>query len=133
MSAIITDAPTTASSLAADSYYPGYPYFAGKLSFTRELRLDALSATQRFDLIFNNWDVHDLVEVLVNGKSIGVRPWSPYLWEGSVADLQLGANQLEVRVTGTLIGMLEGKYFDYQEHRVADIHGERRTSHAKHS
>ncbi|MEC0229910.1 glycosyl hydrolase [Paenibacillus alba] len=130
---ILTDLPAAASSLAADSYYPGYPYFAGTLSFTRELWLDALPATERFELAFNHWDVHDLIEVLINGNSLGVRPWSPYVWEGSAANLRQGANQLEVRVTGTLIGMLEGKYFDYQEHRVADIHGERSTSHAKHS
>ncbi|MBP1966718.1 glycosyl hydrolase [Paenibacillus aceris] len=128
----ITDVPTAAGSLAVDSYYDGYPYFAGTLSFTRELWLDALPQSQQFELAFNNWDVHDLIEVLINGQSLGVRPWSPYVWEGSTSSLQEGANELEVRVTGSLIGMLEGKYFDYHEHRVADIL-ERRTSNAKHS
>jgi hypothetical protein len=65
--------------------------------------------------------VHDSVEVLVNGQSLGVRPWSPFVWGGSAVHLREGGNELEVRVTGTLIGLLEGKYFDYREHRVVDI------------
>lgn len=130
-SPIITVEPDAADSLSTNSYYPGYPYFAGTLSFCRELQLDTLPAGQRFELGFDEWNVRDLTEVLVNGKSLGVRAWSPFVWEGSTADLQQGVNTFEVRVTTTLIGLLEGKYFDYQEHRVADIHSERRTTSCK--
>ncbi|UJF34894.1 hypothetical protein [Paenibacillus hexagrammi] len=68
-----------------------------------------------------------MVEVTVNGESLGVRAWSPYTWSGNTAYLKKGSNQIEVRVTGTLIGLLEGQYFDYENHRITDIRCERRT------
>ncbi|MDR6880703.1 glycosyl hydrolase [Bacillus sp. 3255] len=125
-SPVVTEAPGAAASLSTDSYYPGYPYLAGTLAFSREWVLEALPAGERYELAFDGWNVHDVVEVLVNGKSLGVRPWSPYTWEGDTPGLQQGVNRIEVRVTGTLIGLLEGKYFDYREHRIDDIHSERR-------
>jgi hypothetical protein len=118
---MITQSPTTADTLAEDRYYPGYPYFAGTLSFKRSLDINDVPAAGRFELDFADWDVHDCVEVLVNGQSLGVRPWSPYIWQGDAALLHTGANEVEVRVTGTLIGLLEGKYFDYKSHRVESI------------
>ncbi|WP_248924238.1 glycosyl hydrolase [Paenibacillus hamazuiensis] len=120
-SPMLTEPPASAESLATGSYYPGYPYFAGTWSFTRTIDRAELPAAGRFELIIGDWDVHDLVEVLVNGRSLGIRPWSPYVWEGDAAWLKEGANELEVRVTGTLIGLLEGKYFDYAQHRVEQV------------
>jgi hypothetical protein len=113
--------PASASTLTSDRYYEGYPYFAGTLAFTKTIQLEQLPETAAYELTFSDWDIHDLVEVKVNGESLGVRPWSPYVWTGLTSGLKLGANELEVRVTGTLIGLLEGKYFDYKEHKVVTI------------
>jgi hypothetical protein len=118
---VLTATPEEAATLSMGPYYPGYPYYAGKLSFQRTVLLDEAPEPDRFRITFPDWDVHDAVEVLVNGQSLGVRPWSPFHWEGASALLCQGPNKLEVRVTGTLIGLLEGKYFDYTEHRVIPV------------
>lgn len=117
----ITAPPSTALTLAAPAYYTGYPYYAGTLEFSRTLSLPQRPDSERFVPRFAGWDVHDTVEVLVNGESIGQRPWSPYEWEGPASLLRAGDNELTVRVTTTLIGLYEGKYFDYQEHRVIPV------------
>lgn len=101
----------------------GYPYFAGTLCFTREIVLDALPREQTFVLAFNGWDqhLHDCVEVLINGHSLGVCCWSPYRWGGESAILCQGSNKIEIRVTNTLSGMLEGTYFDPHTHQMVAI------------
>ncbi|WP_438444520.1 glycosyl hydrolase [Gorillibacterium sp. sgz5001074] len=113
--------PEAAPSLAAECYYPGYPYHAGTLIFSRPVEIATVPEAPEFELRFTGWDPHDTVEVLVNGRPLGVRPWSPYVWTGDSAILKAGANEVTVRVTGTLIGLLEGKYFDYQAHRVVPV------------
>ncbi|MFC5448921.1 glycosyl hydrolase [Paenibacillus aestuarii] len=118
---VVTRAPENAESLRAGRYYAGYPYYAGDMSFKRAMSLSSLPSAAMFEVMFPGWDVHDSVEVLVNGQSLGLRPWSPYVWSGQSAILREGENEIEVRVTGTLIGLLEGKYFDYEQHRVIDI------------
>ncbi|RAV05462.1 glycosyl hydrolase [Paenibacillus sp. YN15] len=118
---VLGEAPASAETLAADTYYPGYPYYAGAWSFKRILELDELPAADRLILSFRDWSPHDPVEVLLNGRPLGVRLWSPYTWEADAALLRQGANELEVRVTSTLIGLLEGKYFDYTEHKVEPV------------
>jgi hypothetical protein len=48
----------------------------------------------------------DVLEVLVNGQSAGVRLWAPYQIE--VTDLlKPGENTLELRVANTLVNLLE--------------------------
>ncbi len=100
----------------------GYPYFSGTLRLKREIAVTDIPARE-FELGFENWDphFHECAEVLVNGRSIGVRPWTPYRWKGSSETLRIGENTLEVRVTNTLSSMLEGKYFDYASHDLKDV------------
>jgi alpha-L-rhamnosidase len=101
----------------------GYPYFAGTLSFTREIVLERLPDEPLFALVPEGWDEHmrDCVEVLVNGSSLGVCCWSPYRWQGESALLREGVNLVEVRVTNTLSGMLEGTYFDEGSHQIVPL------------
>jgi hypothetical protein len=103
--------------------YPGYPYYAGDFSLTRTLRLAEAPRAAAFDLTFRDLDpdFHDCAEILVNGHSLGVRTWSPYRWHGDASYVKQGDNQVEVRVTNTLIGMLEGKYFDNRAHAVRQV------------
>ncbi|SFK67410.1 hypothetical protein SAMN03159341_10132 [Paenibacillus sp. 1_12] len=100
--------------------YEGYPFYAGVFSFTRSLSVTPLSDAASFELSFDGWDrhFHDCAEVFVNGTSLGVCTWSPYIWEGPASLLREADNHVEVKVTNTLIGLLEGKYFDYEEHAV---------------
>ncbi|GGH61446.1 hypothetical protein GCM10008014_36900 [Paenibacillus silvae] len=100
---------------------PLYPHFAGEMSYTRMFWLDqAETEMHRFELEFEHWSVQDVTEVRVNGHSLGVRCWSPYRWQGEGSRLRPGDNEIEVCVTNTLIGLLEGMYFDGKEHRLKD-------------
>lgn len=101
----------------------GYPYFAGTLCFTRDITLNALPREQRFILDLRGWDRHidECVEVLVNTHSLGVCCWSPYRWEGETSLLRRGSNTIEIRLTTTLSGMLEGMYFDAHTHQMVSV------------
>jgi len=96
----------------------GFPYYAGDLSFKRTFELSTLPQESSFELIFSGWDshFHDCAEIRVNGQSLGVRTWLPYRWTGNTEWLRVGTNTVEIIVTNTLSGLLEGKYFDYDEH-----------------
>jgi hypothetical protein len=106
-------------------FIAGYPYYAGTLSFQRTINLDNLPAEPEFEFGFENWpaDLHDCVEVVLNDYSLGVKAWSPYTWRGNQSWLKLGENKLEVRITNTLVRLLEGRYFDYKTHRLLTIEG----------
>lgn len=103
--------------------YRGYPYYAGTTTFKQLIKLIDIPEADTFEIDFVGWDEHlyECVEVSVNGLSLGVRPWTPYTWKGAIDLLIKGDNLLEVRVTNTLIGMLEGKYFDYESHTLKDV------------
>ncbi|MBA2939129.1 hypothetical protein HZF08_12510 [Paenibacillus sp. CGMCC 1.16610] len=104
----------------AASPYAGYPHFAGTMTFSRELQLGQLPEGDSFELTFEGLDreFHDVAEVLVNKVSLGARTWMPYRFSGPASILTEGTNRIEVRVTNTLIGLLEGKYFDYAKHEL---------------
>lgn len=103
--------------------YEGYPYYAGEFSFKQAFELPELPAEAMFELTFSDWDphFHDCAEVIVNGHSIGVCVWSPYRWTGSTELLHKGSNLVEIKVANTLIGLLEGNYFDYTVHTVKPV------------
>ncbi|WP_199613829.1 glycosyl hydrolase [Paenibacillus alkalitolerans] len=115
--------PVPREGLLQNGPYEGLPYYAGTIAFRRNITLSDIPDTDTFRLVFRDWDAnfHDCAEVLVNGHSLGVRPWTPYVWEGRTDLLTKGANRIEVRVTNTLIGLLEGKWFDYEAHVLKDI------------
>jgi hypothetical protein len=104
----------------------GFPYYAGTLCYSRTVTFPNNPNAKTFELSFSDWDphFHDGAEVLVNGHTLGVRTWTPYRWYGDCSILREDENVIEVRVTNTLVGLLEGKMFDYATHslhRVADI------------
>ncbi|MEI7025149.1 glycosyl hydrolase [Paenibacillus sp. y28] len=117
---VMTEPPSAAGTVTMEPC-EGYPYYAGQLTYRKALLLEQLPESDVFELDLSEWPLHDCIEVAVNGHSLGVRPWSPYRWEGASALLRPGSNDVEVRVTNTLIGLIEGKYFDYQAHTVIPV------------
>lgn len=103
--------------------YTSYPYYAGTLNFKRDVHMEELPSSSTFELVFPDWDsdFYECAEVRVNGHSLGMRAWTPYRWQGKCEWLKTGNNTVEVKVTNTLIGMLEGKYFDYRTHTLQDV------------
>ncbi len=82
----------------------GYPYFSGLGIYRRRFSLPPAFAGQRVFLEPSMRD--DVVEVLVNGQSAGVRLWAPYAVEVTGL-LRPGENVLELRVANTLVNLLE--------------------------
>lgn len=100
----------------------GLPYYAGTVWYTKNIELETLPDSKMFQLHVAEGDTwfHDAIEVRVNGHSLGIRPWTPYRWQGNKEVLQPGDNHIEVGITNTLIGMLEGKRFNYEIHALED-------------
>ncbi|WP_165452738.1 glycosyl hydrolase [Paenibacillus thalictri] len=117
---VMTAQPERVSGLP-EVFCPGYPYYAGTIGYTRTLDKRELPEGAEFELQLEGWTVHDTVEVLLNGRSLGVRPWSPYRWFGSSQWLTEESNELEVRVTYSLAGLLEGRYFDDASHSLLPV------------
>lgn len=83
----------------------GYPMFSGTAVYTQSFRLPDEPPCGR--MLVSIDDVRDMVEVAVNGATAGARLWRP--WEVDVTDLvRRGHNLLELRVTNSMAGFLEG-------------------------
>ncbi len=83
----------------------GYPFYSGSAVYRRRFQLPASFAGQR---VFLQAPVRDdVLEVVVNGQPAAVRLWPEY--EVEITDqLQPGENLLELRLTNTLVNLLEG-------------------------
>ena len=84
----------------------GYPFFSGTGIYRAEIDVpaDYLDGGR----IYLEADCgEDVLEVRVNGGEPHVAPWHPYRLDVT-DDLQEGTNTVEIRVTNTLINILEG-------------------------
>lgn len=137
---VLTAAPSEVPVLQAGPY-PGFPHYAGTFCFRRKLRKPEEAVLQEaekqhgghsgvcraesvFSLEFDQWDIEDTAELCMNGCSLGVRPWSPYRWHGLTELLSPEGNEVEVYITNTLIGVLEGARFDAAAHRICPVEEE---------
>jgi hypothetical protein len=84
---------------------PGWETFTGTLCFWAEFELDHARAAEAAFLDLGN--VGDIAEVKLNGTTLGVRGWSPYVFElGQVCIA--GLNRIEVRVTNSMANAYDG-------------------------
>jgi hypothetical protein len=84
--------------------HQGYPYFSGRAVYRTQFELPESFNNQRVFLEPEMED--DVLDVLVNGQSAGIRLWAPYPVEVTEF-LKAGENTLELRVANTLVNMLE--------------------------
>lgn len=97
----------------------GYPFFSGTACYTTEIEI---AAQPGMDLCFSlTADVYDCVEMIINGNSLGVRAFTPYHFMCPNSLVRNGKNLITVKVTNTLVNMLDGKYFDYDKHLLMDV------------
>lgn len=82
----------------------GYPHFSGRAVYRKRFELPESFIGQR---VFVEPEMQDdVLEILVNGQSAGVRLWAPYQTEITNL-LKSGENVLELRVANTLVNLLE--------------------------
>ncbi len=88
----------------------GYPYFSGVAQYEKEFSLSEEFLRGRVKLKADCGD--DLLEVIINGKQVGLCTWHPY--EMDITDfIKPGKNKITLKVTNTLINLLEGKEKPY--------------------
>ena len=110
-------------------YCEGYPYYSGCMEYTKLFDLEELSfdpaLLERFkeaEISFQNErSQYDCVELILNGHSLGVAAWTPYVWNVKKEMLLNHGNKVNVRVTNTLANMLDGTFFDYGSHQLVKI------------
>ncbi len=105
-----------------DTYPEGFPYYSGTISYETEIYLYEEQANNTELLRFDFEDTrYDCMEVLANGKNLGVRAFTPYAFPVEKGILKSGMNQVTLKVTNTLSNMLDGTYFDYEKHKLVSI------------
>jgi hypothetical protein len=82
----------------------GYPYYSGRGLYRRRITLpDAFTGFRTF---VEPAMIDDVLELVVNGRTAGVRLWPPYELEITEL-LKPGENTVELRVANTLVNLLE--------------------------
>jgi hypothetical protein len=100
----------------------GYPFYSGKFSFETELRAENPGAYEDFTIeLPERYRIYECVSLSLNGRDLGVRSFSPYIWQGKTSLLENGGNRLSLTLTNTLGNMLEGCYYDYGEKKTVFI------------
>ena len=103
-------------------YMPGFPYYSGKMTLKQDIVLHPEELPEKFALSFDFGDTClDCLEVKLNGKSLGVRAFTPYQWDCLRSLVKQGENQIELVRVNTLANMLDGTYFDYEKHKLVQI------------
>ena len=82
----------------------GYPHFSGRAIYRKRFEMPESFSGRRVFIEPEMGD--DVLEVLVNGQTAGVRLWAPYQIE-ITGLLKSGENTLELRVANTLVNLLE--------------------------
>jgi hypothetical protein len=97
-------APQT-SILTGDWTLQGYPFFSGTGVYGASFKLPAQYEGGRIVLEADCGE--DVLEVIVNGVAAGTQPWHPYRVDIS-GHVRPGVNRIELKVTNSLINLLEG-------------------------
>ncbi len=83
----------------------GYPYYSGEVKYSQRFSLSAEYLKRKLVLEVNS--VRDIMEVIINGRKVGVRTWPPFRLD--ITDyLKEGENLIEIIVSNTA-GNLLGK------------------------
>ena len=101
----------------------GLPFYAGTVAYSRDIEIDTLPKTERFELDFERAmkNIADVVEIKMNGHSLGVRAWPPYRWTGETAWLRQGKNRVVIRLTNTLEKLITGMTFHPRTHKMVPV------------
>ena len=94
---------------------PGLPFYVGKIDYRRRIRLPQ----QCRQLVLDSDDFDQTCELLLDGKSLGCRAWSPYVW--SLPEETFGEHELCLRITTSLLGAFDGMGFDRATHSLKPL------------
>lgn len=98
-------------------YVKGIPYYSGEITFTTKFTNRDGNRQDTVIALAGISDFYESLEIRVNGHSLGTRVFTPYRFLCKKEWMQ-EENTVELIYRNTLIHMLEGSYFDYQNHRT---------------
>jgi hypothetical protein len=81
--------------------WKGFEHFSGSVIYRGVFSVGAGELNELRSVRLDLGEVHELAEVIINGKDAGVRMWKPYAFE-LLPYLQAGENELAVRVKNNL-------------------------------
>ena len=106
----------------------GYPYYSGTMDFEKTVDLKELTGEGELSetgvcLIRTEFSrpYYDCMEIFINENPLGVKAYTPYEWKCDHSFLKEKDNRIRVSITNTLSNMLDGTYFDYENHRLVSI------------
>ena len=100
----------------------GYPFYSGKFFYETELGAVNPESYELFTVeLPAQYRIYECVELSVNGHDLGVRAFSPYVWQGPAKLLKPGANRVKLTIVNTLGNMFEGSYYDYEGQKTVFI------------
>jgi hypothetical protein len=85
--------------LSSWTEWQGMEHFSGTMTYEKSFRLDQAGAYTK--ILLDLGEVHELVQLWVNGKEVGVQMWSPYVFSIQPS-LHSGENKLRISVTNNL-------------------------------
>ena len=100
----------------------GLPFYAGVVEYRAGFDLDAVPAGDRALVALEFEDTFlEACEVSINSGAWQPLLWSPYTCAMPTDCLQVGANEVRIRVYTSLIRSFEGQRFNHIAHRQEDI------------
>jgi hypothetical protein len=100
----------------------GLPFYAGTVAFSRELSLPRVEGGRfvlSLDRAFRDSD--EVLEVLINGQSLGVKPWGPFRWEADAKLLKKTRNRVTVKLTTSISRLICGTAFSHRSHKMLRV------------
>ena len=105
-----------------------YPFYSGKFFFDTSILADTGTAgdsPDNYDFFTvelpEKYRIYECTELTVNGRELGARCFSPYIWQGPASLLKKGKNPVRLTIINTLGNMLEASYYDYAEQKTVII------------
>jgi hypothetical protein len=98
---IAAEQPTTTGDLVSE----GYPFYAGRMSLSDTVKLEAPAPGERVMLELPGIDAAALVQVQVNGQGAGAIMWAPYELDITFL-VKSGKNEVELVLVSTLRNLL---------------------------
>ncbi|MBQ8640542.1 MAG: hypothetical protein IJ468_15510 [Lachnospiraceae bacterium] len=118
---VLAEMPKTTE--ISHQWMKGFPYYSGTFRFRGQAVLPKeAEGFCRLELELPGM-MYDCLELLIDGRSLGVKAYAPYRWEMEAGTVKQGVHEMEVRLTNTLANMLDGTWFDYENHQLVSVDG----------
>ena len=98
----------------------GLPHYSGTITYSRRIPADRVADATELALATAS-PLYDVVEVRLDGQSLGARAWAPYVWPVESWQARASGVTIEVAVTNTLLPILEGQQWDDATHSARDV------------